>query len=278
MRKSAAGYLVIVLMMVAALVGVVLLATLGRFQTVGQQQVSSNATVFAGQIRSYLMQLIQNNQAWQNTVNDAQNTSLTCLRNATSCAGAGGSFRLWNAATVPAVYYDPAGASNGFGPTGAPCTTFDSLKGNDACPFHFSLSWTAICPLPGCSPPQVQISGALSYAPASARFPINPTGFSLGFIRGSGGPGGAAGCPPGQVVAGYDPYPNPICVPAGAASSGPPVASGTYCGTSFGGQVGVSCQGHDPASSCPPGFSSLVVLGWSSVGGINYNFYTCTSP
>ena len=103
----------------------------------------------------------------------------------------------------------------------------------------------------------------------SSGLALNPSRFAIGFTRNAG----LGSCPPGYIVAGYNPFPQPICVIPPAGGGGTQVASGSFCGA---GLVGTSilCKGYDPVAGCPPGFTRVSNAGWS----LKFMFWTCWSP
>lgn len=156
-----------------------------------KSQFRSNTTFFADSIRRSLSATVQNDNAWQNTVNDASNSSLACLRNSTSCTDDGAAagtplvdrpFRLHDAQNQ--IVYDPLTASNGFTTSGTLCGDY-STAGNDSCPIRFELLWTAVCSTP-CINPQVRVKGILNYSPATVTrtIAINRDNYSFDIIRG----------------------------------------------------------------------------------------------
>ncbi|MDR3606895.1 MAG: hypothetical protein P4M08_05875 [Oligoflexia bacterium] len=131
-----------------------------------KQQVQGNVAATAMLIRSNLVNILGNEVAWNNTV--AANSSMACLINGGVCtAGAlPVAFALRDSANN--VLLDPAQANLGFAMDGSTCKTFDANKGNDACPFQFTLTWQPSC-IGACTAgsAQAMVQAASVYKPAS---------------------------------------------------------------------------------------------------------------
>jgi hypothetical protein len=112
------------------------------------------------ELRVQSMRAIQNPVAWTHTVNN--NPTLNCVRNKTSCTGAGGSVVLYEADGRPLKLIHNGTASHGITPGGNECNSF-SAAGNEACPYRFSVRWTPRCHSTdsNCSYPQIELAGAL---------------------------------------------------------------------------------------------------------------------
>ena len=135
-------------------------------------------------------------KAWQQTVANAANTPyLACLRNSTTdCAGQGGAFLLYN--SVGNLVYDATAGTNGFMSNGQACTGFDSVNGNNNCPFHLQLTWTPECPASGtCYSPVATVKGHFVFKPASVSrtIAINSQNYDFQVTAGTGGGSAGAG-------------------------------------------------------------------------------------
>ncbi len=75
------------------------------------------------------------------------------------------------------VYNDSTDATSGFNIQGFPCTTFDSLAGNDACPFRMEIRWRAACvPTAAagtCPKPKMFYLVKFHYKPFKKTLPLN---------------------------------------------------------------------------------------------------------
>lgn len=170
-------------MVVFAMMNVAVLGIVSLFKMLGKQQMRSNMAAQSDMMRRNLLTIIQNDEAWQNTVNDTANTSLACLKNHTTCTGAGGPFRVMNSQNV-LVYDALSSPSTGMTVDGQTCSTFDATNGNDQCPLRLDLSWTAVCS-GTCMVPQVQITGTATFKPRSKEREIayNASNYSFKLIR-----------------------------------------------------------------------------------------------
>ncbi len=210
--------------------GVVVLAVMNVTGLGLKTQFESNLKFSADNFRKNIIQHLNNPVAWTNTVNDAANASLLCLRTNANCAGGGGPFRVrdasnnivWDAITNP-----PGGAAaqRGITPNGELCSTFNQAAGNDACPLRLNLTWTPVCPAAGaCISPPVRVTGAMTYRNSTPARTMGwrDTQYGIDVIIGTAGvgayhivntqidafrwPNGAVYCPVGEVATGGGAY------------------------------------------------------------------------
>jgi hypothetical protein len=126
--------------------------------------------------------LLKDPDSFRNTMNDALNTSMACLRLHTACAAGAqqivnvrdagnniifGNLPAWNAAN-----YNSGG---GFNESGNICNTFSDqvANANDLCPFTYKIVWE---PLAAGVDPGFRISARLRYSPANnstSRLPVS---------------------------------------------------------------------------------------------------------
>lgn len=108
----------------------------------GKFQGAQDAQLAARTIRYNITNHIQNDEAWTKTADDANNTSLECLRNHATCPKSPSPIaRLKNAAGDDVVSSE---TGKGFNMNGAPCTTYAS-SGSPECPFRVEITWEPIC-------------------------------------------------------------------------------------------------------------------------------------
>lgn len=156
-----------------------------------EEQARTSLPLQLDLIRQNLMTLIQSSSPWTDTI--TRNPGMACLLNTTACVDPSNAtrsisnqaFALWDGSSATA-YYDGTSSSNGFTLGGTPCTTYSS-QGNDACPFHYDLTWTAICPDPAtpatCINPTVLISATLKFSPKNKKnIALNVTNYSFGTL------------------------------------------------------------------------------------------------
>lgn len=135
--------------------------------------------------RSSIVNVLQNDQAWRETVQDVTNVSLDCIRNSTDCfsgSPAGGAFILKDAAN--SVAYDGLSTTAGFTIQGSQCNTFDPVQGNPLCPIHFDLRWEALCDSSPCINPPIRVTGTIQVKFSEKRATVvNLTRFNFDVVR-----------------------------------------------------------------------------------------------
>lgn len=201
MVKVNRGFSVVEAAMGTAAIGIIGLIALGINNIMVKSGTSSNIVYQADSFRKKIISTLQNDAAWQNTVNDPTNRTLVtnCLATTTACAnGTGGLLVVRDGGNAPGnIIFDSTSTTNGFDFKGALCTGFDNVNGNNLCPFHMDITWTAVCPGASCTNPQVQITAALSYAPKRVASgitqpfaepyssPLNVNNYGVNMIRGA---------------------------------------------------------------------------------------------
>lgn len=121
-----------------------------------------------------VINLINNDVAWQKTIDQAANTSLDCLKdpgkfpgvaNAGACTLAdGGKFSLLDDSGN--IFIDYPTASSGMSLSSWSCNTF-SLSGDDTCPMRVELSWRPLCVT--CANNQIEITIELRDSPLNRK-------------------------------------------------------------------------------------------------------------
>lgn len=180
-----------------ALIGGILLAVISLMKQSLTAQTRSFTTTSLDVMRKNLISQIEANRAWVKTLADTGNTSFACIRNHSACTQNGNPttatppgiplsaqpFRLRDAKN--AIVFDALNPAQGFTPNGALCTGF-STSGNDACPFRYDLTWSAIC-TDSCVSPQVKVRGQLviKFATTARTVVLNPENYSFEFTRGT---------------------------------------------------------------------------------------------
>lgn len=189
-RPSERGFSLIEILIATSVLGMLAMGVITTFQQLAKQQFRSNMAAQSDVFRRNMIAHLQNEQAWQRTMNDAANTSMACLRNSTSCTGAGGPFRLRDSQNGM-VYDAMTSPTAGLTADGRPCNTFNAVDGDDVCLLRMELSWTPICS-GTCMSPQVQVRGGVRYKPQSKQRTIafNTENYSFTMIRNVAGASG----------------------------------------------------------------------------------------
>jgi type II secretory pathway pseudopilin PulG len=189
-----------------AMVGILAMALASLIQTMSKTQNQNNIVNTIESIRTSIQRSITDGVSWGNTVTNAGNPALTCIRNATACnvttviASNATDAQILAAAgiiNIPLLQdgsdntiVDNTAATQGFTSAGAPCNTW-SAAGNDACPIRFDIRAVLTC-APGlltCRNPMVEVFGILRYSPLPTnpfRSIINNQRYRVRVARGSG--------------------------------------------------------------------------------------------
>jgi len=144
----------------------------------GKKDIDTKATVRA--IMDQISNSIDNDQAFFNTASN--NPSLNCFVNGGSCPmGPIGPINVYLAGPLgPNSIFASSNLSTGFDLGGKPCTSFDSVNGNDQCPIRFEVTGEMACSANGvCTAtvnstqkvsidPQLRINIKLKFKPRTA--------------------------------------------------------------------------------------------------------------
>lgn len=126
-----------------------------------------------------IVNLINNEIAWQKTIDLATNTNLDCLKekakfplvsNAGACTAAdGGKFSLVDEASAP--FLDNLVPTAGFSLSGGTCNTY-TPAGDDTCPLRAEVTWRPICTT--CNLNQIEITVELFDSPSTRKNTSGP--------------------------------------------------------------------------------------------------------
>ncbi len=122
-----------------------------------------------------IINLINNDQAWQKTVDSLANTGLDCLKdpakfptvtNAGACDMAvdGGAFSLLDEAGT--IFLDSTTATAGFSLNAGPCNSY-SATGDDFCPLRAEVTWRPLCVT--CTNNQIEVTITLKDTPKNRK-------------------------------------------------------------------------------------------------------------
>jgi hypothetical protein len=175
LQRNQAGSTIVVALMIAGLIGVIALAILNwnRIQLKANQQL--NLPVIAQQIKQKLVGAILSPQSWEIT----QRNNASIFKGFT--AGTGQADKLDIFLTDPErAYYPSREATAGFDLHANPCSGFDSLQGNDDCPFHYEIALIDRKKVNNNWVDTVQLT--LSFRPRSSNLVLKTSGPEYSFI------------------------------------------------------------------------------------------------
>ena len=166
--SSTKGMSLIEVMIVITIMSLIGLGTATLMKNMFSIQRRANIKQVVKQYQNELEALLKNDQSWAFTVNLGGNTSsLGCLRDGSAgCANAFTDTDFQVQDTANAIFFNGNSGTDGFDFNGQRCTAW-TAAGNDACPFRYTLTWVAECPVGvnPCIKPQVVITGTLLYSP-----------------------------------------------------------------------------------------------------------------
>lgn len=184
------GVSIVELMIYVGLSTVVILIATSIVQ-VSQEMVQSS-TIFAGlnEARNTILMTLRDETAFKKTLAYPGNSAVfKCLNQHASCSGGGGTFTLLNAQGNVVAEAARPNTSDGLTRIGAPCTAY-SASGNDACPFKFSVSWTARCPKatpfnpsPSCLDPSIEFAATLMVSSKTPIKDLNPSSYAIAAVK-----------------------------------------------------------------------------------------------
>lgn len=166
------GFSLLEVLIAVGLVSLLSVGVIGLGKTMNKVQLQSTSVFQIGQVSHGFEVQLKGSAAWMVTLNDPRNSTFACLKNATDCRGAGGSFLALDTAGNPILGYLSTSPTAGFSSSGIPCGTFSGAAGtgSDACPFRLVLTWRPVCAGTGpCLNPTVQINGTWIYNPHSVQ-------------------------------------------------------------------------------------------------------------
>lgn len=238
--------------------GLSMVVLLGGFSllklSTGMQTTSSTFSSLQD-ARNLILEKYKNNASFQQTFNAPQNAAaFGCLKNKTSCAGRGADFTLLDENGARVLFAAAAGSSEGLNRSGAVCSGFNAVSGNDACPFSYRTYWVPRC-TGLCMNPVVELRAELRFKSATdLKVPLNVASYDIIFVKKDLRAKLTETC---QSIGG-SPGPDNTCI---LGLAGPPCPPHHYI-------VGFTNQGqkicrHLPGYKCPTG---QVLLGVNSVG------------
>lgn len=187
--KDQRGHSLVELIISSALISLVVLGvSAGLFEFIKYFRHSRvNQNLWSA--REILIHTIDNDCAWANTVADESNTSLSCLRDFTSCSAITTPMPLALRDMQNQVHYDSLSPSSGSGldSEGRVCSLSASGDGSSSsCPYRYSITWEPVCVAP-CTRPQIRIQASLSEvnpsSSSTAQVPLKLSKFNASIIR-----------------------------------------------------------------------------------------------
>lgn len=181
-------------MAMAAGIGAILLAVIastmwGIAKSQRRSQLDATLASVGQRIRSAVEakndDLIALNNSWINTVNDASNVEMTCIRNMTQCPNAapGVLYPLALHESDNTVIADGHSATAGFDLKGQPCNTFSAA--DTSCILSYNMGWRPMCPAVGsCINPTIQVVGTLNLSSGTGlESGINFNNYRINLVR-----------------------------------------------------------------------------------------------
>lgn len=109
-----------------------------------------------------LVSVVFTQQAWNNTINSASNTTLNCFKKNLDCRNQGGPVngKLVLYDSSGQIFYNSTITTTGFTKTGSVCNGFDPDASDANCPVRFDVYWEPVCPPSGeCLKPRIKVIG-----------------------------------------------------------------------------------------------------------------------
>lgn len=208
------GQSVVQMLLAIMLTAIIVIGLASMGTIIAHQQHQANFTFQVSQVRTSLVNLINNPNSWTQTYRSPLNSlgngsGLDCLYYLKPCTADEFGDLGTNPVGVPIgsvtpapvnaildasgnVYYDSTNPTSGFTATGATCTGFvpPPAAGNDACPLRFNITWQALCsttPAPGtCVNAKPEITIQVVFNPATPQYVFNPRNYAVvPFVQGS---------------------------------------------------------------------------------------------
>jgi len=209
--KKQTGSSLAEMMVVTGIMGIVGIGIATLMTNLTTTQQKTNVVAALAQRRQIVMDNLLDGKAWANTIqasdddltapHDAShlgtvNRGLGCLKAQPlyDCINGATTFKdkLNNNLANMHVITNLKNTSNvdvndpthGFNSMGAPCTGFDGVNGNNACPFRYNIGWI---PVTNTKNPQVRIIANLQFKPATTTFfPVfNEINYAIDLVRGA---------------------------------------------------------------------------------------------
>lgn len=180
-RSAQSGFNLLELIIVTAIGSIIGLGVAQLLSWTTQLQIKASELQALEVFKQDIVRNLSSEAAWANTLAANSGGSMACLWNFTPCTVGGGAASapltnqpivLSDSGTAPGrVIFDARNPANGLTAKGTPCVGFAAApaQGNDACPFRYDLTWSAVCTAGNCVAPQVSVSAILRYNPRSTR-------------------------------------------------------------------------------------------------------------
>jgi len=190
LTKNNQGMSLIEVMILVTVMSIIGLGSASLMKNMSQSANRSSARNSIDLLRDNLNQLLQDENAWNNTVNDPANTgSLGCFRSGTpACANpynvAVANINIRDASG--GLWYEASLATTGFTYEGQTCATY-AAAGNDACPLRYNFAINSACTGAACPNPRITITATLANSPlntSDTRIKLNLGNYVVNVIRG----------------------------------------------------------------------------------------------
>lgn len=189
---GSAGESIPLLVISMGLIGFLSLANVQLIVRMNKSGQVANQKVTLGIVRSNITSYLNNDEAWENTLQDPGNTSpsVQCLRDASvDCepyVDTDNYLRIVKN-TADEVVYDFSGPNNGFDVNGAPCDQYPTGNGENhptMCRFRYEITWEPTCGTGPCLDPSMVITGTLVEKRfGQNRVPLNLSKYNFRIVR-----------------------------------------------------------------------------------------------
>ncbi len=170
--KNQNGLNIVGQMVALALVGIAFYSVFAGLKLFNTSRIKMYKQSGLESMRNQVIQALESEIGLANTI--AANASMACVGTHTDCsAQAGASWPIKVMSPDGVLLVDSATATYGFFTDGAPCNTYDSVNGNDACPLRLNVTWRPICGPAPCLNPQNQFVGAFSIKEKNPTMGVN---------------------------------------------------------------------------------------------------------
>lgn len=165
--KDNRGMSLISIMVVLGIVAIVITGTTTMISNIARYQRHVTLVKVLETMVGNFERNVKDRAAWSQTVADATNGTMDCLRTATdTCAE--GIFDIDRLYSATGVFWDSTDASNGLTIRGDNCTNFNAAGGNFDCPISYNVQWQAVCPAAApCRHPRINVIVQMLWRPGA---------------------------------------------------------------------------------------------------------------
>lgn len=180
--KSRAGLTMIEMVVVAAIGSFIVLAVSKLLLNTFELESTAKKKFWIESIKSEIINGLRGRESWQQTISSAKNSSMNCVQNLTPCNPLVDNGLIEVLDAQGGRIFDSTVPTNGFNERGEFCNSFNSLSGNDACPFRYEIRWSPTC-VGSCTNPEVRLDISLLYKPSKSNVRIDTQKHALLLYR-----------------------------------------------------------------------------------------------